>query len=334
MEEYLAVEENINFNDLNEGTYMDEYAIEAQNLTKKYGDFLAVNDLNLKVKKGEVFGFLGPNGAGKTTSISMMVGLLRPSSGKVLINGEEVENINKETIGICPQELVLWENLTCYESLKLIGDMYEVPKDILNQRIEKLLKDLFLTDKTDTVVSNLSGGMKRRLNLALAVIHEPEIVLLDEPSEGLDPQSRRVLWNYIQSLRDKEGKTVILTTHLMDEADRLSDRVAIIDHGQLLKLDTPKNLKKEVGEGDIIEITLSDSNNNEEVINYIKGFDDIISVIELEGKINLRALNAVQKLPKIIGTLEESNIDIDDLAIRQNTLEDVFIELTGTGLRE
>jgi len=311
-----------------------EYAIEAQNLTKKYGEFLAVNDLNLKIKKGEVFGFLGPNGAGKTTSISMMVGLLRPSNGKVLINGKEVEDTNKETIGICPQELVLWENLTCYESLKLMGDMYEVTNDVLNQRIEKLLKDLFLTDKADTVVSNLSGGMKRRLNLALAVIHEPEIVLLDEPSEGLDPQSRRVLWNYIQSLRDKEGKTVILTTHLMDEADRLSDRVAIIDHGQLLKLDTPKNLKKEVGEGDIIEITLSDSGNNEEVITYLKGFDDIISVIELEGKINLRALNAVGKLPKIIGTLEESNINIDDLAIRQNTLEDVFIELTGTGLRE
>lgn len=311
-----------------------EYAIEAQNLTKKYGDFLAVNDLNLKIKKGEVFGFLGPNGAGKTTSISIMVGLLRPSSGEVLINGEKVDDTDKKTIGICPQELVLWENLTCYESLKLMGDMYEVPNDVLNQRIEKLLKDLFLTDKADTVVSNLSGGMKRRLNLALAVIHEPEIVLLDEPSEGLDPQSRRVLWNYIQSLRDKEGKTVILTTHLMDEADRLSDRVAIIDHGQLLKLDTPKNLKKEVGEGDIIEITLSDQNNNEEVINYIKGFDDIISVIELEGKINLRALNAVGKLPKIIGTLEESNISIDDLAIRQNTLEDVFIELTGTGLRE
>ena len=311
-----------------------EYAIEAQNLTKKYGDFLAVNDLNLKIKKGEVFGFLGPNGAGKTTSISMMVGLLRPSSGKVLINDKKVDDTDKQTIGICPQELVLWENLTCYESLKLMGDMYEVPKDILNQRIEKLLKDLFLTDKADTVVANLSGGMKRRLNLALAVIHEPEIVLLDEPSEGLDPQSRRVLWNYIQSLRDKEGKTVILTTHLMDEADRLSDRVAIIDHGQLLKLDTPKNLKKEVGEGDIIEITLSDPNNNEEVINYLKGFNDIISVIELEGKINLRALNAVGKLPKIIGTLEESNIGIDDLAIRQNTLEDVFIELTGTGLRE
>ena len=313
---------------------MDEYAIEAQNLTKKYGDFLAVDNLDLKIKKGEVFGFLGPNGAGKTTSISMMVGLLRPSSGNVLINGKEVANTDKRTIGICPQELVLWENLTCYESLKLMGDMYEVPKDILDQRIENLLKDLFLTDKANTVVSNLSGGMKRRLNLALAVIHEPEIVLLDEPSEGLDPQSRRVLWNYILSMRDNDGKTVILTTHLMDEADRLSDRVAIIDHGQLLKLDTPKNLKKEVGEGDIVELTLSNKNSNAEVIKHLESLDDIVSVVELEGKINLRAFNAVGKLPKIIGALEESNINIDDLAIRQNTLEDVFIELTGTGLRE
>ena len=311
-----------------------EYAIEAQNLTKKFGDFLAVDNLDLKIKKGEVFGFLGPNGAGKTTSISMMVGLLRPSSGNVLINGKEVANTDKRTIGICPQELVLWENLTCYESLKLMGDMYEVPKDILDQRIENLLKDLFLTDKANTVVSNLSGGMKRRLNLALAVIHEPEIVLLDEPSEGLDPQSRRVLCNYILSMRDNEGKTVILTTHLMDEADRLSDRVAIIDHGQLLKLDTPKNLKKEVGEGDIVELTLSNKNSNAEVIKHLESLDDIMSVVELEGKINLRAFNAVGKLPKIIGALEESNINIDDLAIRQNTLEDVFIELTGTGLRE
>ncbi|MGZ7134799.1 MAG: ABC transporter ATP-binding protein [Methanobacterium sp.] len=313
---------------------MSGYVIEAKNLTKKFGDFLAVDDLNLKIKKGEVFGFLGPNGAGKTTSINMMVGLLRPSSGQIQIDGKDVQKMDKRSIGICPQELVLWENLTCKESLKLIGDMYEVPKDILNQRINKLLKDLFLTDKVNTLVSNLSGGMKHRLNLAMAVVHEPEIVLLDEPSEGLDPQSRRVLWNYIRALRDKEHKTVILTTHLMDEADRLSDRVAIIDHGKLLNLDTPSNLKKEIGEGDIIEMTLSNQNSNQEVINHLENLDDIISIVEIEGKINLRAFDAVGKLPKIIGALEESDVDIDDLAIRQNTLEDVFIDLTGTGLRE
>jgi len=313
---------------------MEGYVMEAQDLTKKFGDFLAVDKLNLKIKKGEVFGFLGPNGAGKTTSINMMVGLLSPTSGNVLINSEEVERMDKKTIGICPQELVLWENLTCSENLKLMGDMYTVPKDILTERIETLLKDLYLTEKADTRVSNLSGGMKRRLNLAMAVIHEPEIVLLDEPSEGLDPQSRRVLWNYIRSLRDDDKKTVILTTHLMDEADRLSDRVAIIDHGKLLKLDTPENLKREIGEGDIIEMTLPNNETKEYVMKYLEKLEDTISVVEVDGKINLRAFNAVSKLPKIVGELEKSNIQIDDLSVRQNTLEDVFIEITGTGLRE
>ena len=313
---------------------MNEYVMEAQDLTKKFGDFLAVDKLNLKIRKGEVLGFLGPNGAGKTTSINMMVGLLSPSSGKVLVNNSDVEEMDKKTIGICPQELVLWENLTCNENLKLMGDMYTVPKTILADRIEKLLKDLYLTDKADTRVSNLSGGMKRRLNLAMAVIHEPEIVLLDEPSEGLDPQSRRVLWSYIRSLRDDHQKTVILTTHLMDEADRLSDRVAIIDHGKLLKLDSPENLKKEIGEGDIIELTIPDKETKKYVMDYLETLEDTISVVDVDGKINLRAFNAVGKLPKIVAELEKSKIQIEDLSVRQNTLEDVFIELTGTGLRE
>ena len=169
-----------------------------------------------------------------------------------------MEKIEKGTIGICPQELMLWEYLTCKESLNLMADMYEVPKNVRDIRVQKLLDDLFLTEKADTVVSKLSGGMKRRLNLALAVIHEPEVVVLDEPSEGLDPQSRRVLWNYIRSMRDEEGKTVILTTHIMDEADHLSDRIAIIDHGKLIRLDTPENLKKEIGEGDVVDMKLSD----------------------------------------------------------------------------
>lgn len=311
-----------------------EFSMEVKDLRKNYGDFVAVNDLNLKIRRGEVFGFLGPNGAGKTTSIRMMVGLLKPSSGEILINGEKIENIERGTIGICPQELVLWENLTCRESLKLMGDMYEVPKESLKQRINKLLKDLFLEEKANTTVSNLSGGMKRRLNLAMAVIHEPEVVVLDEPSEGLDPQSRRVLWNYIKSMRDDEGKTVILTTHLMDEADSLSDRIAIIDHGKLLRLDTPENLKKEIGEGDVVEMVLSDPEKNCELINELENLDEIIAAFEMDGKINIRALNAVAKLPRIMEQVESTEVRIADLSVRQNTLEDVFIELTGTGLRE
>ncbi len=313
---------------------MNDYIIDAQEITKEYDGFKAVDGLNLQIKKGEVFGFLGPNGAGKTTSISMMVGLLKPTRGQILIDGVKIEKIDKSMIGICPQELVLWEHLTCLESLKLMGDMYEVPGDVLKERANKLLEDLFLMEKANTLVINLSGGMKRRLNLALALIHSPEIVVLDEPSEGLDPQSRRVLWNFINSLRDDEGKTVILTTHLMDEADKLSDRIAIIDHGKLLRLDTPENLKKEIGEGDVVEILLSNPEENKEALNILKEMDEIESAIEINNKLDVRALNAVSKLPAIMKNLEEEKISIDDLSVRQNTLEDVFIELTGTGLRE
>jgi len=313
---------------------MADYIIETQDITREFDGFKAVDGLSLQIKKGEVFGFLGPNGAGKTTSINMMVGLLKPTSGRVIIDGQDMEKFDKAAIGVCPQEIVLWDNLTCQECLKLMGDMYEVPKDVLKQRIDKLLEDLFLTDKANVLVRNLSGGMKRRLNLALAVVHQPEIVLLDEPSEGLDPQSRRVLWEYIISLRDDEGKTVILTTHLMDEADRLSDRVAIIDHGKLLKLDTPENLKKEIGGGDIVEITLTDALMNGKVIGKLEEMENVLSVLEVEGIINLRALNAVGKLPKIMDGIEEVGARMADLSVRQNTLEDVFIDLTGTRLRE
>ncbi|HII84197.1 MAG TPA: ATP-binding cassette domain-containing protein [Methanobacterium subterraneum] len=312
---------------------VDEFIIEANNLFKSFGDFVAVDNLNLKIKKGEVFGFLGPNGAGKTTSIKMMVGLLRPTGGQILVDGQDIAQADRLKIGICPQDIVLWESLTCKESLKFMGQMYEVPDDILKTRVENLLEDLILMDKANTLVSNLSGGMKRRLNLAMALIHSPEIVVLDEPSEGLDPQSRRVLWNFIRSLRDNEGKTVILTTHLMDEADGLSDRIAIIDHGKLLRLDTPKNLKKEFGEGDIVEIHLADSKMNQEVIDRLKTMGTIDSVTEVDGKINIRTLNAVGKLPEIMSKVQDMT-EIADLSLHPNTLEDVFIELTGTRLRE
>lgn len=313
---------------------MSDIIMDAQELTKNFGDLTAVNNLNLKINRGEVFGFLGPNGAGKTTAINMMVGLLRPTSGRVLIDGKKVEDVEKGTVGICPQELVLWNFLTCKESLELIGNMYEVPDAELKRRVKQLLNDLFLTEKANIVVDKLSGGMKRRMNLAMALVHEPEIVVLDEPSEGLDPQSRRVLWNYIRRLRDEEGKTVILTTHLMDEADRLSDRIAIIDHGKLLLLDTPENLKKEIGEGDVVDIKLSDPNKNQEAITVLQGVEQVQSVLEVNDRINIRALDAVGKLPRIMEKLETVEVSIADLSVRQNTLEDVFINLTGTGLRE
>jgi ABC-2 type transport system ATP-binding protein len=263
-----------------------------------------------------------------------MVGLLRPTHGKVMVDGVDVQKLEHGFIGICPQELVLWENLTPSESLHMMGKMYEMPKEKIRDRANQLLNDLFLTDKANSQVKDLSGGMKRRLNLALALINEPEIVVLDEPSEGLDPQSRRVLWNYIRTLRDDEGKTVILTTHLMDEADQLSDRIAIIDHGQLLRLDTPKNLKKEIGEGDVVEMKLSDPVKNRVFIDEIRSFKGVDSVDLVQEFINIRALDAVGKLPLIMDKADSMGLRIEQLSVRQNTLEDVFIYLTGTVLRE
>ena len=311
---------------------MSDTVIELQNLVKKYDDIPVVNNLSLKVKKGEIFGFLGPNGAGKSTAINMLVGLLKPTSGKILFNGNSLKIDNKE-IGICPQDIVLWDILTCYENLYTMGKMYEVPVEVLKERIPKILESLHLTDKADKQISSLSGGMKRRMNIAMATIHNPSILILDEPSEGLDPQSRRLLWDYI--LYQKElGNTIILTTHLMDEADKLSDRIAIIDHGQLLKLDTPQKLKQIIGKGDTVQIELSNHNNNSKIINLLKTSFDLNKILEVDGKINLILLDAVKKLPDIIHLVENNDSKIVDISIRQNTLEDVFIELTGRQLRE
>ncbi|MBU3902512.1 MAG: ABC transporter ATP-binding protein [Candidatus Thermoplasmatota archaeon] len=311
-----------------------ESIIETQNLTKKYNSFFAVKNLNLKIRKGEVFGFLGPNGAGKTTSIKMITGILKPTKGEVLIDGKRVSSMIREKIGLCPQEIVIWDSLTCEENLRLIGEMYNVEKNVLKERTEKLLKDLMLTDKTRSLASSLSGGMKRRLNLGMALVHEPDIVVLDEPSAGLDPQSRLVLWDYINSLSKNRGKTIILTTHFMEEADRLSDRVAIMDKGELLVLDTPESLKKKLGKGDVIEIKLSESDMNKKVLEMINTIDGVEEAKEIRGRIVVRALDAVNKIPKIIDRIEGLNTTIADVSIRRNTLEDVFISLTGRGLRE
>ncbi|MGZ7132343.1 MAG: ATP-binding cassette domain-containing protein [Halobacteriota archaeon] len=311
----------------------DAYALQVQGLTKRYGDLVAVDELTLQIKKGEIFGFLGPNGAGKTTAINMMVGLLSPTGGAVLINGQDRARVPKRSVGICPQELVLWEELTCVENLTVIGDMYNLPRAITNERVRSLLADLALSEKAKTRVSQLSGGMKRRLNVALAVVHDPDIVVLDEPSAGLDPQSRLLLWDFIRALKGK-GKTTILTTHAMEEADALSDRVAIIDHGKLLQLDTPQNLKRTIGSGDIIEMQLAEPERNETVMAGLNSVEGIQEIKDVGGKINVRALNAVSLLPEILERVDAMHARVSDIAIRENTLEDVFIYLTGRGLRE
>jgi ABC-2 type transport system ATP-binding protein len=313
---------------------MGESAMKAEHLTKKFGHVTIVDDLNLEIKHGEVFGFLGPNGAGKTTSIKMMTGLLQPTSGRVLFNGAELGSMQKKKIGVCPQELVLWEALTCRENLTFMGNMYGVEKRALENRVNELLDYLSLTDKADQPASKLSGGMKRRLNVALSVVHHPEIVFLDEPSAGLDPQTRQLLWDFIRALRDKEGKTVILTTHVMEEADALSDRVAIIDHGKLLLLNTPDALKKTMGRGDVVELQLGDIAMNDAIIQRVSTLDGIEEAYELKDRVAVRALNAPSKLPELVDLIEGAGGSVCDVTIRGNTLEDVFIYLTGRALRE
>ncbi len=243
---------------------MFETVLETCVLTKKYGDLTAVDDLSLEIHKCEIFGLLGPNGTGKPSSIHMMCGLLKPDAGQVFIHGQPVTGSGPEVrvhVGVAPQEIILWEKLTCAEQLEHLGEMYGLPRREAHRCGIELLEKLGLLSKAKELGSKLSGGMKRRLNMALALINDPEILVLDEPEAGLDPQSRVLVREFIRLLARR--KTVILTTHNMDEAERVTDRVAIIDQGRLVALDTPDALKRTVGEGDVVEIGLAPGSNTD-----------------------------------------------------------------------
>jgi len=313
-----------------------DVVLRAEGLTKSYGSLMAVKDLSLEVYEGEVFGFLGPNGAGKTTSINMMCGLLRPDAGQVTVYGEPITNVDADTrarVGVCPQEIILWERLTCIEQLRFVGEMYGLTRRKAGGAGERLLEELDLLDKRNEQARTLSGGMKRRLNLAMALVHDPDIVVLDEPEAGLDPQSRVKVREYIQSLAHK--KTVILTTHNMDEADRVADRVAIIDGGELLVLNTPDALKRSVGEGDVLEIDFVGELGDSEIAEQaLERLSDRAAIDITRGTVTIRALNVVRMLPAILETLAEVNLQYGEVRLRETTLEDVFIQLTGRRLRE
>lgn len=315
---------------------MANVVLQTEGLTKHYGSLVAVKNLYLEVHEGEVFGFLGPNGAGKTTSISMMCGLLSPDAGQVTVLGKPITNGDtrlRARVGICPQDIVLWPRLTCIEQLQFIGQMYGLSRRQARSRSEHLLDKLDLLDKKNKQAHTLSGGMQRRLNLAMALVHDPDIVVLDEPEAGLDPQSRIKVREYIKSLARK--KTIVLTTHNMDEADRLADRVAIIDHGELLACDTPESLKRRLGKGDILEIALNgDPTAAEKAMAALAQFVDRSAVYHTAGTLTIRTLNAVEILPAILEKLSHLGLQAGEIRLRQNTLEDVFIQLTGRGLRE
>ena len=315
---------------------MADIVLQAESLSKSYNGLQAVKNLSLEVCEGEVFGFLGPNGAGKTTTINMLCGLLRPDSGRVLLRGQPVLGGSAEVkamVGVCPQEIVLWKRLTCLEQLVFIGQMYGLSARAARENSLVLLSELDLQDKRDKLAQTLSGGLQRRLNIAMALVHDPRILVLDEPEAGLDPQSRVKVREYIQSLARR--KTIILTTHNMDEADRLADRVAIIDHGELLVLDTPERLKQRVGAGDVVEIHLEDGMTEAGVAQA--ALAEIATDVSLDpaGQVlRVRALNAVGRLAGILEALTAAGLQPGEVNLRANTLEDVFIQLTGRRLRE
>jgi ABC-2 type transport system ATP-binding protein len=304
-------------------------------LSKSYGDLVAVKDLSLDVRRGEILGLLGPNGAGKTTTIHMICGLLRSDAGDVVVDGRSLEDdyrTCKQMIGLCPQDLVIWESLTCMEQLEFVGRQYDIDRHSAWRRADELLDLLGLKNERNRLAATLSGGMKRRLNMALALVHEPRILILDEPQAGLDPQSRVLVRDYVKSLRTET--TVVLTTHDMDEADRLSDRIAIIDHGCLLELDTPFGLKNRIGAGDVLGIRLS--NGQEKKLDQLLGDlpESLRNMICQDGMLRLVASDTMDTLPTVFSELRNNGLEVEDVSIRKKTLEDVFIALTGRGLRE
>lgn len=311
------------------------FAIEIKNLTKRFDKLTAVDKVTLGVNEGELFGLLGPNGAGKTTLIKMLATLLHSSSGSAKIWGHDVDTEQddvRRSIGMVFQETALDLRLTGRENLDFHTRMYGMKKEVRDKRIKEVLELVELKDKADDLAENYSGGMKRRLEIARGLMHYPKVLFLDEPTLGLDPQTRRHIWDYIRSLNEKEKVTIILTTHYMEEADYLCDRVAIIDHGKIIALDEPSNLKKAVAE-DIISLEVK--NKKLKDLKKILEKEDFVKDIKIHNShLDLSVEASEKKVPIIINCARDLGIEIDSVSMRKPTLEDVFLHYVGTTMRE
>jgi ABC-2 type transport system ATP-binding protein len=308
-------------------------AIEVENLTKKFNGFVAVDNISFNIKSGEAFGLLGPNGAGKTTTMSMLSTMLKPTSGRASVNSFDIlkkQDDVRKSIGIVFQDQSLDEELTAYENMDFHARLYRIPKDEREKKIIKLLKLVELDDKKDNFVKTYSGGMRRRLEIARGLLHEPKVLFLDEPTLGLDPQTRNHLWNYIDKLNKEQGITIILTTHYMEEADKLCDRIAIIDKGKIVALDTSERLKESIG-GDVIEIISSE---REKFHTLIKVCSWVKRVDVHNGSITINLQNAEKHVAEIVNLAHGNGIDIESISIHKPTLEDVFLHYTGRTMRE
>jgi len=316
---------------IKEGKRLD--IITTQSLTKNFKELTAVDNISFSVKKGEIFGFLGPNGAGKTTTIKMLTTLLNPTSGTAKISGHDIVKDRdqvRKSIGIVFQEPALDTELTGEENLEYHARMYAIPKNLRDNRIDEVLKLVDLEDKRDVLVKNYSGGMKRRLEIARGLMHYPIVLFLDEPTLGLDAQTRRAIWEYIKKMNKEEKTTIFLTTHYMDEADYLCDRVGIIDHGKILVMDELNNLKMSVG-NDVITLTCS---NREKLLKRLEKEEWIKKTKEYDSYIQLGVKKGEEKIPKIIEIAQELKIVIRSISVRKPTLDDVFLSYTGRTIRD
>jgi ABC-2 type transport system ATP-binding protein len=308
-------------------------AIETIGLTKRFDKMTAVDDVNLEVDQGEIFGLLGPNGAGKSTFISMLCTILKPTSGTAKVEGYDIMSQASEvrqSIGIVFQDPSIDDKLTGMENMELHADLYDVPRDVMHSRIDEVLKLVELEDRASSFVNTYSGGMRRRLEIARSLIHYPRVLFLDEPTVGLDPQSRDHIWNYIKDLKKRENITIILTTHYMEEADKLCDRIAIIDRSKIIALDTPHKLKSKL-EGETIIIESSDNRLLSQKVSDGKLADNIL---ETEKELILTVENAHTALARIVELAVSVGIYIDNLSIREPDLDDAFMFFTGREIRE
>jgi ABC-2 type transport system ATP-binding protein len=309
-------------------------AITVTDLTKRFEDLVAVDCVSFTVPEGELFGLLGPNGAGKTTIINMLITLLPPTSGTAEVTGYDVVRDKDQVrrhIGIVFQEPALDKDLTGYENLDFHAMMYGVPAEERKVRIREVLELVELQDKADVLVQNYSGGMKRRLEIARGFIHHPKVLFLDEPTLGLDAQTRRKIWDYIRRMNKEEGVTIILTTHYMEEADYLSDRVAIMDHGKFVAIDKPSILKDTMG-GDVITLELEGENG--ELVRLLQAEPWVRRVTGHDSQVTLTVEMGEQKVPEVIGLAGRHGIHVRSVNLRRPSLEDVFLHFTGTTMRE
>lgn len=311
-----------------------DYIIETNDITKKYGDFTAVNSVNLKVPRDSVYGVLGPNGAGKTTLISMLCTILHPTSGTAIVNGFDVNKNAKDvrgSIGIVFQSRALDDILTGREHLEMHASLYGVPNEVREERIEEVLDLIALGDKADEYTKTYSGGMKRRLEIGRGLIHHPKILILDEPTLGLDPQTRENIWDYISKLNKAEDITVLMTTHYMEEADKLCDEVAIMNMGEIIKADSPTKLKREL-KADTITIKVDKPDEFVEKAHKLDYIKEIF--VEEDSNIKLMVERGENLIPPLVNFANQNNILVESIELQHPNLEDVFINYTGTSITD